>query len=150
MTMCMSIGMSDLFKDIIPSIQQTKRVVITAENERDYVPFIVNRSISFHLDMVMPANKMNMMPSTDNLLQYHYLLNTVRAYKRPFQKWQKRETVENLEAVKEYYNYSTEKAKEALSILSDTQIQEIKKNLNKGGLNVRHKRTSGGDTTKSR
>lgn len=142
--------MADLFKDILPSIQQTKKVVITAENEREYVPFIVNRSVSFHLDMVMAANQMNLAPSTDNLLQYHYLLNTVRAYKRPFQKWQKRETVENLDAIKEYYNYSNEKAKEALSILSDAQIQEIKKKLNKGGLNVRLKRTSGGDATKSR
>jgi hypothetical protein len=95
----------------------------------------------------MAANQMNMNPSTDNLLQYHYLLNTVRAYKRPFQKWQKRDIVENLEAVKEFYNYSNEKAKEALSLLSDTQIQEIKKYLNKGGLNVRHKRTSGGNAT---
>ena len=139
--------MVDLFKDIIPSIQQTKKVVVTAENERDYVPFVVNRSISFHLDMVMAANEMNMNPSTDNLLQYHYLLNTVRAYKRPFQKWQKRDTIENLDAVKEYYNYSNEKAKDALSLLSNAQIEEIKKSLNKGGLNVRHKRTSGGNIT---
>jgi hypothetical protein len=101
------------------------------------------------MDMVMPANQMNLQPSTDGLLQYHYLLNTVRAYKRPFQKWQKREIVENLDAIKEYYNYSNEKAKEALSILSNAQIEEIKKNLNKGGLNVRHKRTSGGNATKS-
>ncbi len=139
--------MTDLFKDIIPSIQQTKKVVITSENERDYVPFVVNRSISFHLDMLMAANEMNMNPSTDNLLQYHYLLNTVRAYKRPFQKWQKRDTIENLDAVKEYYNYSNEKAKDALSLLSTAQIEEIKKSLNKGGLNVRHKRTSGGNIT---
>ena len=141
--------MVDLFKDIIPSIQQTKKVVVTAENERDYVPFIVNRSISFHLDMVMDANQMNLMPNTDPLLQYHYLLNTVRAYKRPFQKWQKRETIEDLDAVKEYFGYSNEKAKDALSILSNAQIEQIKKNLNKGGLNVRHKRTSGGNATKS-
>jgi hypothetical protein len=141
--------LTDLFKDIIPSIQQTKKVVIAAENERDYVPFVVNRSISFHLDMLMAANQMNMLPMADNLLQYQYLLNTVRAYKRPFQKWQKRETVENLDAVKEYYNYSNEKAKDALSILSNAQIEQIKKNLNKGGLNVRHKRISGGNATKS-
>ena len=141
--------MTDLFKDVIPSIQQTKKVVITAENERDYVPFVVNRSISFHLDMLMAANQMNMLPMTDSLLQYQYLLNTVRAYKRPFQKWQKRENIENLDIVKEYYNYSNEKAKEALSILSNAQIDQIKKNLNKDGLNVRHKRVSGGNTTKS-
>ena len=141
--------MADLFKDIVPSIQQTKKVVVNAENERDYVPFVVNRSISFHFDMVLAANQMNLYPSTDSLLQYHYLLNTVRAYKRPFQKWQKRETLDNLDAIKEYYNYSNEKAKEALSILSDAQIEEIKKNLNKGGLNVRHKRISGGNATGS-
>ena len=141
--------MSDLFKDIIPSIQQTKKVVVTAENERDYVPFVVNRSLSFHNDIVMFANQMNMLSGADPLLQYHYLLNIVRAYRRPFQKWQKRETIEDLDAVKEYFGYSNEKARDALSILSNAQIEQIKKNLNKGGLNVRHKRTSGGNATKS-
>jgi hypothetical protein len=139
--------MTDLFKDIIPSILQTKKIVITQENERDYVPFITNRAISFHMDCIMQANEMNKQSSLDSLLQYHYLLNTVRGYKRPFQKWQKREIVEDLEAVKEYFGYSNEKAKEAISILSDKQIEQIKKNLNKGGLNVRHKRTSGSNTT---
>jgi len=124
----------DLFKDIIPSIQQTKKVVVTAENERDYVPFVVNRSISYHLDMVMASNQMNMMPSADALLQYHYLLNSVRKYKRPFQKWQKRETLENLDVVKEYYGYSNEKAKEALSILSDDNVAYIKSQLDTGGV----------------
>lgn len=141
--------MVDLFKDIIPSIQQTKKVVVTAENERDYVPFVTNRALSFHGDIIMFANQMNMVPNADPLLQYHYLLNTVRAYKRPFQKWQKRETIEDLDAVKEYFGYSNEKARDALSILSNAQIEQIKKNLNKGGLNVRHKRTSGGNATKS-
>jgi hypothetical protein len=143
------VNLSDLFKDIIPYIQQTNKIVVTQENERDYVPFVVNRALSFHSDIVMFANEMNRMPNLDALLQFHFLLNTVRSQKRPFQKWQKRDTVENLEAVKEYFGYSNEKAKEALTILSDTQIEEIKKSLNKGGLNVRHKRTSGGNATKS-
>lgn len=142
--------MAELFKDIIPSIQQNKKVVLTQENERDYVPFVVNRSLSFHHDIVMFVNEMNKNPSIEPLLQYHYLLNTVRGYKRPFQKWQKREIVEDLDAIKEYFGYSNDKAKEALSILSDAQIEQIKKNLNKGGLNVRHKRTSGGNATRSR
>jgi tRNA-dihydrouridine synthase len=138
--------MSDLFKDIIPSIQQTKKVVVTQENERDYVPFVVNRSISFHLDMVMAANQMNMMPSAEGLLQYHYLLNTVRSYKRPFQKWQKLSSNDGLEAIKEYFNYSNEKAKEALMILSNDQLEKIKKNLNKGGLNAKPRRLNTGGT----
>lgn len=122
---------------------------MTQENERDYTPFVINRALSFHGDIALFANQMNMLPHLDSLLQYHYLLNTVRAYRRPFQKWQKREIIENLEAVKEYYGYSNEKAKEALTILSNAQIEEIKKSLNKGGLNVRHKRVSGGNATKS-
>ena len=126
--------MSDLFKDIIPSIQQTKKVVITAENERDYVPFVVNKSLSFHYDCLMYVNEMNRNPNLDPLLQYHYLLNTIRPYKRPFQKWHKKETVESLSIIKEYYRCSNEKAREIAVILSEVQIDELKKRLDKGGL----------------
>ena len=138
--------MTDLFKDVIPSIQFTKKKVITSENEKEYVPYVVNRSISFHLDMVMQANQMNMLPSTDGLLQYHYLLNTVRSYKRPFQKWQKRQDDDNLEVIKEAYNYSNEKAKDALTVLTHDQLEEIKKTLNKGGPNAKPRRFNRGET----
>jgi hypothetical protein len=141
--------MTDLFKDVIPSILQTKKHVVTSENESDYVPFVVNKALSFHYDCVMWANEMNLRPNTDGLLQFHYLINKVRGYRRPFQKWQKRETLENLELVKEYFNYSNEKAKEALNILSDDQIIEIRKRLNKGGLNVKSRRTNRGDPTRT-
>lgn len=137
--------MSDLFKDIVPAILQTKDE--TVYTKKDYVPFVVNKAISFHRDCILYANQMNMLPNADSLLQFHYLLNTVRAYKRPFKKWQKRESVEALDAVKEYYGYSNEKAREALTILSDDQIAMIKKNTDKGGLNARVKRTGRGDAT---
>jgi nitrogen regulatory protein PII-like uncharacterized protein len=92
---------------------------------------------------------MNKVPNTDGILQYHYYLNTIRGYKRPFQKWQKLEKSEDLEAVKEYYKYSNEKAKDALKVLSDGQIDEIKRKLNKGGLNVKSKRTHRGDASRA-
>ena len=139
--------MADLFKDIIPSILQTKKNVV--ENEKDYIPFVVNKALSFHYDCILIANEMNKLPNTDGILQYHYLLNKVRGYRRPFQKWHKRETIENLDAVKEYFNYSNEKAKDALMVLSDEQIVEIKRNLNKGGLNDKSKRTNRGDANRT-
>lgn len=139
--------MADLFKDTIPSILQTKKSVITAENEKEYVPYVVNKALSFHYDCILYANEMNRLPNTDGLLQYQYLLNTVRPYKRPFQKWLKRETVEDLEVVKEYYNYSNEKAKQALTILSKSQLDVMRKELDKGGTYARNKRTDRGDTT---
>jgi len=140
--------MVDLFKDIMPSILQTKKNVI--EDEKDYPAYIVNKALSFHKDCVLFANEMNKVPNIDGLLQYHYYLNTIRAYRRPFQKWQKRETIENLEAIKEYFNYSNEKAKDVLMVLSDGQIDDIKRKLNKGGLNVKSKRTDRGDATRTR
>lgn len=125
--------MTDLFRDIIPSILHTKKNVL--ENDKDYNAFIVNRAISFHYDCVMQANEMNKYPGLPPSMQYSFLLNSIRGYKRPFRKWEKRETIENLDAVKEYYNYSNEKAKEALVLLDATQLVKIKKELNKGGLN---------------
>lgn len=140
--------MTDLFKEVIPSILKTKQHVITENNEGDYVPFVVNRYLSFHYDCVLYANQMNMHNNADKLLQYHYLINNVRGYRRPFQKWLKKETVDNLNLVKEYYNYSNEKAKEAMSILTDDQINEIKKKLDKGGLkNDRARRTDRSNTS---
>ena len=41
----------------------------------------------------------------------------------------------NLEYVKEYYGYSNEKAKSALDMLSNEQIDYIKQKLNRGGKN---------------
>lgn len=139
----------DLFKDILPSIMENKKHVITAENEKDYVPFVVNRALSFHKDCILYTNQMNQLPNTDNLPQYHFLINIVRGYKRRYQKWHKRETIENLEAVKEYYNYSTEKAKESLLVLSDDQIKEIKRRLFRGGSNDKHGKFSRGKTKKA-
>ena len=45
----------------------------------------------------------------------------------------KAEKLKDLDYVKEYYGYSNEKAKEALNILTDKQIEEIKLSLFKGG-----------------
>jgi len=137
--------MADLFKDIIPSILQNKKNVL--EDEKEYAPYIVNKALSFHKDCVLNANEMNKRPNLDPLLQYHYLLNTIRGYKRPYQKWLKRETIDDLETLKEYYNCSSEKAKEILSVLSNDQIIEIRKRLNKGGLNDKSRRTRRGDTS---
>ena len=136
--------MADIFKDIVPSILHTKKNVLDEEN--DYIPFVVNKALSFHYDCILYANEMNKLPNLDKLLQYQFLINTTRGYKRPFQKWHKKEKLEDVDAIKEYYKYSNEKAREVLSILSNVQIDEIKKQIRKGGLNDKSKRTCGGET----
>lgn len=124
--------MADVFKDIVPSILQTKKDVL--EQEKDYKPFLVNRALSYHLDCILYVNQMNMNHGLEPKLQYQYLLNTIRPMKRKFQPWQKSSVLKDIDCVKEYFGYSNEKAKEALRILTDEQITLIKEKLEKGGV----------------
>jgi hypothetical protein len=125
--------MADLFKEIIPSILQTKEyALLTEQDEKSYSSFMVNRALSFHRDTVLFANEMNRFSNLDNKLKYDFLLNIIRAQKRSYSKWHKKAQNSDLEAVKEYYGYSDAKAEEALKILDDAQIKVIKKQLYKG------------------
>jgi hypothetical protein len=110
----------DLFKD-------------DPQANKDYEPYIVNRGLSFFHDTVVQANTMNQYASLPNEWQFRFLLNSVTKKKR-FSKWAKKDkATESLKLVQEYFGYSSEKAKDALSILSDEQLNEIKEKLNKGG-----------------
>jgi hypothetical protein len=129
--------MPDLFKEILPSILQTKKSVFRDEIDfKEYKPWIINRALSYHMDCVLYVNEMNRYSSLDPDIQYQYLLNTIRSMKRKFQPWQKSETDKDIECVKQYFGYSNEKAKEALRILTPEQIAEIKAKIIKGGVNT--------------
>jgi len=128
--------MPDIFKEVLPAILQTKKSPFQDQIEyKDYAPFIVNRALSLHLDCVLYVNEMNLRPFVDKDQQFQFLLNTIRPMKRKFQPWQKSEVDKDIECVKQYFGYSNEKAKEALRILTDEQIAEIKRKTDKGGVN---------------
>ena len=127
--------MPDLFKEIIPSILQTKKNPFDDELEyKDYTPFIVNRALSYHVDCILYANEMNLYPLIDKDMQYSFYLNIVRGMKRKFQPWQKAEVNKDIECIKEYFGYSNQKAKEALKLLTTEQIATIKDKTDKGGI----------------
>ena len=128
--------MPDLFKEIVPSILEKKKSVFRDELDyKDYKSFLINRALSYHMDCVLYVNEMNINNSLDVDMQYQYLLNTIRPMKRKFQAWQKSEVDRDIECVKQYFGYSNEKAKEALRILTDEQVAEIKAKTTKGGVN---------------
>lgn len=127
--------MADLFKEIIPSILQTKECVInTTEDLNDYVPYVVNKALSYHIDCILYANEMNMHGSLDKDMQYQYLLNTVKSRKRGFKPWMKIVINNDIQCIKDYFGYSDEKAKDVLRMLSGEQIAEIKAKTDKGGI----------------
>ena len=121
--------------EFIKSINQTKKDLIKDEPlaEKDYKPFLVNRGLSFFQDTVLQVNEMNRLHFLDNKLQFDYLLNSIRPRKR-WSKWLKPDKIDNLEVVKEYYGFGNEKAKEALEILTDADIEYIKDKYIKGGV----------------
>ena len=69
----------------------------------------------------------------DNKIQFQFYINSIRKKKRFGGKWLSQAKLKNLEYVKEYYGYSNEKAKDALNILTEEQIELIKNTLSKGG-----------------
>ena len=123
----------DVFS-FVKAINQSKENLIAShpESERIYDSFVVNRSLSYFNDTVMYANEMNKNHHIDSALQNSFMLNTVRKRKR-FSKWIKPNELEDLDVVQEYYGYSPEKAREALTLLNDNQLTELKRRVCKGG-----------------
>jgi hypothetical protein len=121
--------------DFINAINYTKQNLFQDDPtaKKDYKAFIVNMGLSQFPDTVLYANEMNMRSHMDEDWQFFFLLNSI-AKKKRFSKWAKKDTVtESLSLVKEYYGYSSNRAKEALSVLSDEQLTMIKEKLYKGG-----------------
>lgn len=124
----------DLFKELLPSVLQTKKDILTDENEKDYNAYVVNMALSQHLDCILYVNEMNLNPHLDNKLQYQFYLNILNAKKRPYQKWYKPTESEDLKSVKEFFGYSNTKAKETLRILTSDQLHYIKQIVDKSGV----------------
>lgn len=132
--------------DFVNSINSSAKKDIMTGTENDqlaessYVPFVVNKALSYFPDTVLYANEMNR-AGVDNKLQYHYLLNSIRPAKR-FAKWVKNEDAEELELVKQHYGYNNEKARQALKILTPDHLQYIKQKQNRGGNDDKTRNTS--------
>ena len=122
-------------KDYLNSINLTKKNLLEDDDpgwEKNYPPFVVNKCMSQHMDTILMANEMNQYPGLDKKLQYDFFINIVRPRKR-FSPWGKKQKVKDLDLVKKYYGYSSDKATQALEILTPTQLNYIKDKLNKGG-----------------
>ena len=128
--------MSIDLKDWLNSINLSKENLMEEDPdvEREYPPFVINKCLSGQMDSLMYANEMNKYPNLDKRLQYDFFINSLRKRKR-FSPWLRKDKIKNIEAVRKYYGFSTEKAEQALNILSNEQLDFIYEKLNTGGLN---------------
>ena len=123
-------------KEYLNAINHTKERLLDSEDEeweKKYPPFIINKCVYPFQDTIMLVNEINQLPHLDKKLQFDFLLNSIRSRKR-FTPWLKASRIEDLQYVKQYYDYSNAKAKQALDILTDEQISTLKHKLRKGGM----------------
>lgn len=125
--------MSNPFDYVNAILQNKKQLIVDDITEKGYVPFMVNRSLSYHKDCIIYANEMNQRHHLGKRLQNDFLLNTVRSAKRPFAKWVKSEKSEDVDLIKLVYGLSDSKAREALRLLSEDDIKLLKEKFDTGG-----------------
>ena len=126
--------------EFVKAINNKRNIIRDDLDEKAYLPYMINHSLSYFPDTVLLANEMNINHHLDNKPQNDFFINTIRKNPKRFSKWNKTKSDADFEAVKEYYGYSNEKARSALSLLSTEQINIIKKKVDHGGR--KGKRTS--------
>jgi hypothetical protein len=128
--------------DFLTAINVSKKNLMEEDplTEKEYAPFVVNRSLSYFQDTVLHANEVNLRGHLENRLQNDYLLNSIRRNKR-FSRWLKPENNEDIDAIKEYYSCNYRKAHEIAKVLTGEQLSLIHKRLKRGGLQNGRRKT---------
>ena len=123
-------------KDYLYSINQSKKNILDEDPdaERKYPAFIINKCLSSFTDTVLYANEMNKNSHLPPKMQYDFFINSVKPRKR-FSPWTRKDSIDYLDVVKEYYGYNDDKALQALRILTKDQLDKISYLLRKGGNN---------------
>ena len=119
--------------DFVNDISNDKKnLIVDEQSEKDYNPFMINRSLSYFTDTILYANEMNINYNIPKKQQNLYLLNSIRQRKR-FSKWHKKAKDENIDLIIKYYNCSLTKATEIATLINTKQLQLIKEKLSEGG-----------------
>jgi len=123
-------------KDYLYSINQSKKNILDDDPDaaKKYPAYVVNRCLSSFTDTVLYANEMNKNSHLPPKMQYDFFINSVKPRKR-FSPWARKDSIDYLDVVKEYYGYNDDKALQALRILTKDQLDKISYLLRKGGNN---------------
>ena len=123
-------------KDYLYTINQTKKNLMDEDSDaiKNYTPYVVNRCLSSFTDAILYANEMNKSTHLPKKMQYDFYINSLKPRKR-FSPWARKDSIDYLDIVKEYYGYNDDKALQALRILTKDQLDKISYLLRKGGNN---------------
>ena len=97
-----------------------------------YNPFLTNRAFAAFIDTILLAEEMNQCHTLSPALQYDFYYYAVRKGNR-FDPIPKPVDSPHLEVVMEYFQYSKQKAQEVIHLLTDQDILNMLKTMDKGG-----------------
>lgn len=122
-------------KQFLSSINYDKKPLMDADEDavRHYLPFVVNKCLSYFTDTIFYANEMNCKPWLDKKSQFDFYRVGVRKKKR-FSPWLKKEIESEVDIIKAVFGYSEQKAREVLNILKPQDFEQLKKSLYEGGI----------------
>ena len=123
------------FFDFLNAINDTKKDLLKEDpqSEKEYVPFMINRGLSYFPDTILYANEMNRAAHLPKNMQFDFYRNAIVKRKR-FSKWHKQDKIEDdVKIVMKEYNYSHQKALQIIDILNESQIKELREKYKTGG-----------------
>lgn len=116
----------------VTSLTETKEDLFDG-NEKEYNTFIIEKALSFNLDCLFHVAELNQYQELPKTAHHKYLLYALDKKKR-YGRWAKKNSLpSDIELLKEAYGYNTNEAMNALELLSDKELIELKNSLNKGG-----------------
>ena len=107
----------------------------TVSSLAGYNPYLANHSLSNNLDTVLLCNEMNARPNLPPEAQYDFLYHSIRKGNR-WGKWHKPQEHPHLELVMNHFKYNKQKALQALTVLTQSDIKSIIESGDKGGNSV--------------
>ena len=111
--------------DIFGALSYTKKDVMgeNPENWKQYNSFMINRAFSYHPDTIYDAFIMSCAKIPDEMKYYYYLYDIPK--RKRFGKWGKKQEVDSIEYVMQYYGWSKREAEINMSHLSSDMVSSI-------------------------
>ena len=101
--------------------------------DKEYIPFMINRGLSFYPDTILYANAMNGSAALPAKMQFDFYRFAVRPRKR-FSKWAKKaDDSADVKLLMIKYGYSADKARDALKLYTAEALAELRAKSETGG-----------------
>lgn len=102
-------------------------------DKKNYIPFLINRALSYHHDTIMLANEVNMRHQMPLQWQYDFYRLAIAPKKKRFAKWSKPSEDELVELISSTYQVNRQKAISIRSLLNSNDINNLRTITERGG-----------------